>query len=114
MTVPEPLNGAERFDEARARVRDAYTNAINDIMDRVLEEFVMVDDRVEVLRDAAKFTAFILIVKMMEQRMMGLTWPLALRDWRELEKEMHREIPSMLLDFVNAAKASPQPEGANQ
>jgi len=111
MTEPDTgLNGAERFEEARARVREVFTTAIADIAERCLAEFVMPGDQVEVAKDAAKFAVFLMVLKMVEVRMVGLDWPSMLKEWRALEKELHREIPGMLIEFRNAHR-SQQPGG---
>lgn len=105
MTEPR-VNGAERFEEARARVRAAYMQGISDILDASLAEFIMPTDRETIAQDAAQFTVFLMALKIVEARGQPLNRKNLLAAYWPIEKAIKRDLPGMLLDFARSQPAA--------
>lgn len=61
--IPAP---AETQDERMFRLRSAYSSALNDILDRVLNELILMDDQAALLADFSQFAKFLACVKLAE------------------------------------------------
>ena len=98
------MNGAplatieERLLDARA----IYGNAFSDIMDRVLEEFLLVDDKTALLLDAMQFATFMLCIKTVEAKMQPVTKENLMAVYWPMQKALKDDVPGMLRQFAAA------------
>ncbi|MBA2684745.1 MAG: hypothetical protein H0U66_09665 [Gemmatimonadaceae bacterium] len=111
MLASEPIAALVPFEEQLAEKREFYSTAISDTLDFVLEDVILAGDRTMLLQDAAMFMVFLLATKIAaaagaeatdRKAVLAAYWP--------LEKAIKAEIPGMLMQFVDAAKAV-EPQG---
>lgn len=94
-----------KLDLARA----AYSNAINDILERVVEEFDDPAMKQVVTQDLAMFTVYLASVKMVAVANEPLWRKRLLSAFQHLEKRIEREVPEMLIElarFANGGRAN--------
>lgn len=93
--------GAPTLDDMKGNARAAYTNAFNDIIERVIDEFILPADRIQMLYDIAQFTTFLCASKIpvikgeepSRERMMAAYWP--------FQKALKDEVPGMLRELAD-------------
>lgn len=105
---------APDFDELRLRLREAYSNGIDSLLDRCTGTLILPDQQAVALLDAVQFTVFIVTVKTCES--LGRS-PVDRKELMQAYRRLHvaidREVPTMLMHFVDAANeaaAIPTPE----
>jgi hypothetical protein len=108
MTAPEIMNGAavNMFEQHRGRLREVYSNAVSDIMDRCLGELLLPAEQLTVLIDAAQFTVFLFAIKIVERQGGDPKDRKAIMQaYRALHVPIDKEVPRMLMEFVDALKS---------
>lgn len=113
MTESEPttLNGMEvkAFDDLIAAARERYLNTISDALDEEVKRFILMQDRVALLEDAALFVCFMLALKVAEVRTPAgavIDSKDPLKAWWPLEKRIKAEVGPMLLEYGKEAAAA--------
>lgn len=99
MMASNQVNGAQRFDELRARIREVYMAGINDVMDRCLDEFIMPDDKATICSDAAQFLVMLMATKAVESQGLPPTRANLLAAYWPIEKAIKKEVPASLLEL---------------
>jgi hypothetical protein len=101
-----PANGAgPTREELLDRLRGFYSQAINDITDRVLAEVLLPDDQAAICLDIAQFTTFLMAVKIAEVRGLPPTKENLLHWYWPMQKALKDEVPGMLRAHAAAAAA---------
>jgi hypothetical protein len=98
--APLPIVDAQdapmTIDEQRAYARGAYTNALNEMIDRVTQEFLLPADQVSVLYDIAQFATFLCAAKIVTARMQEPTPSNLMAAYWPMQKALKDEVPFML------------------
>jgi hypothetical protein len=105
-------NGAAvpTINEMKARARDAYMNGFNDMMTQIVEQFLLPDDRIEVLADMAQFATFLAVAKTTtakglpptRENLMASYWPFQ----KALKDEVPPQLRNLAEDLLREAVAS--------
>lgn len=98
---------ANRFEEQRENARTLYSNAINDITDRILAEFILPGDQVAIAQDVAEMTAFLMAVKIATLDGTKPDRRTLMRAWWPIEKGIKQQVPTMLMQFMDALNEQP-------
>lgn len=106
------LNGAplETMEEKLTRVRQAYMHALNDITDRMLEEFMLKADGDACCNDVAQFTVFLMSVKMASFGLPEGTVPTrvqVMQAFRHITRDIEKEVPEQLLAWARDVATDP-------
>ncbi len=100
----EQMNGAQSpFDLQRDQARAVYSNALNDITDRVLQDFILPADQRSIALDIAQFTVFLMAIKISSYGNKVPDKRELMQAYRHLMRDIEREVPELLLTFVNQA-----------
>ena len=97
---PDLFKVPETMDEQMARARDAGTNAVNEIMERLCDEFVDQKHRMEVVQDIVLFTMFLGSIKTVEVSEAPMERRQLLSALHFLLKRGEREVPAQILAFA--------------
>lgn len=92
----------EQPDDIRDRLRAVYSQAFDDIADRVLADLLLPSMQASVLYDMAQFMTFLVAVKLCEalgkpptrENLMAVYWP--------AQKALKDEVPGQLRAFAEA------------
>ena len=90
---------AERLDGMRAH----YMGAVSDLMDLMLEQLILPDDKSKVALDFAQVTAFLMCVKVVEARGQKPTRENLLAVWWPFQKALKDDVPPMLRELADGA-----------
>lgn len=101
MDMPES-EAAPSIDDMKDAARAVYTNAFNDIMERVLEEFILPADRVSILYDAAQFFTFMCAAKIVGAQYQAPTRANLMAAYWPMQKALKDEVPGMLRSLADA------------
>lgn len=91
------------LDERIDALRQFYMNGVSDLMDKVLEQFILPDDRSKLALDFAQVTAFLMCVKVVEARGQKPTRENLLAVWWPFQKALKDDVPPMLRELAEAA-----------
>lgn len=94
--LPIPAANVPTIEEHKARLREVYSQVIDDVVDRVLQEVLLPNDKASICLDVAQFTTFLMAAKIVEVRgqpplrenFMAAYWP--------MQKALKDEVPGML------------------
>jgi hypothetical protein len=96
----------ETQDERMLRLRSAYSSAFDNVMDRVLEEVLLPDDKAALCLDAAQFFTYLMTVKVVEAHGLALTRENLMAKYWPFQKALKDDVPGMLREL--AARAANQ------
>jgi hypothetical protein len=106
MTEPETqsLNGMDvvPFEQLLAEARQRYLNAVSDAIDAEVARFILQQDRIAILHDAALFCVFLAALKCAEVRTpAGTTIETrdGIREWHPIKKQLLDKVPTMLVEW---------------
>lgn len=103
-TLPIPTDGPtleDRFDA----LRQFYMNGASDLMDRVLEQMILPDDRSKIALDFAQVVAFLMCIKVVEARGQKPTRENLMAVWWPFQKSLKDDVPPMLREFAQVRHA---------
>lgn len=101
------LPGDLPIAELLAQLRELYCTAINDVLDRCINEVLLTSDEQALLDDAAMFLIFMICGKKVERDREEHTLSNLMRRFRHLMKRMDKEIPGMFAELRRAAEQQP-------
>jgi hypothetical protein len=90
----------ETQEERFSRLRAAYTNMFNDVMDRVLAEVILTEDKLKLLADAAQFFVFLMVLKMAEANGKAGERQAMLTAFWQLQASFKHDVPDMLRNYA--------------
>ena len=92
------------LEERLVDARDVYARGFGDIMDHMLEQFILPEQKAALCRDAAQFVLFLMCIKTAEA--MGAEPNLRgiIKHWWPIEKAMKSEMPGMIAEYANAIR----------
>lgn len=93
------------FAEQLDTLRQLYMNGINDIMDHALSFVVLPEEKTLLAKDAAKFLVFTLVCKIAQHENLEPAIGPIMRPFRVLLKEIEREVPGQLREYLRAWEA---------
>jgi len=93
-------------EEMRDRSREAYTNLFSEGMDRILADYLTVDDKVPLLTDMAQFAVFIAVVKMVEVQRVPITRQALSTAFWPLLASMKQELPGLIRQFADSQQSA--------
>jgi hypothetical protein len=96
----------ESQDDRMLRLRSAYSSAFDNVMDRVLEEVLLPDDKAALCLDAAQFFTYLMTVKVVEAHGLALTRENLMAKYWPFQKALKDDVPGMLREL--AARAANQ------
>lgn len=102
---PLPIPAADdtpTLEERMDALRQFYMNGVSDLMDRVLEQLLLPNDRSKVALDFAQVTAFLMCVKVVEARAQPVTRENLMAVWWPFQKALKDDVPGMLRKFAEA------------
>ncbi|MCP3735658.1 hypothetical protein M9979_12315 [Sphingomonas sp. RP10(2022)] len=92
-TLEEPMDALRQF----------YMNGASDLMDKVLEQFILPDDRSKLALDFAQVVAFLMCIKVVDARGQKPTRENLLAVWWPFQKALKDDVPGMLRTFAEEA-----------
>ncbi|MGW8135410.1 hypothetical protein ACWGNZ_07200 [Sphingomonas zeae] len=98
--LPIPATDGPTLADRMDAVRTFYMNGASDLMDRVLEQFILPDDRSKLALDFAQVVAFLMCIKVVEARALPLTRENLLAVWWPFQKALKDDVPPMLREFA--------------
>lgn len=101
--LPVDAGAGPTLEELLERLREVYSRAISDIVDRCLEEVLLPNDQASVCTDVAQFTTFLMAIKIaqirqqapLKENLMAAYWP--------MQKALKDEVPQMIREFAAVA-----------
>lgn len=115
MPLPIPAADMPSLADRMDALRQFYMNGASDLMDRVLGELLLPDDRAKVALDFAGVAAFLMCIKVVEARGQQPTRENLLAVWWPFQKSLKDDVPGMLRDFADAivTRRMSEPRDAN-
>jgi hypothetical protein len=92
------LNGSttETQEERLERLRERFGLVLENIVERVLEELILGDDKAKLCLDMAQFTTYLMAIKITEARLQEPTKANILAAYWPMAKALKDEVPDML------------------
>lgn len=110
LPIPPEAGTIESQDERMFRLRSTYSNVFNDVMDRILEEVILTNDKIALLTDASQYIFFLMVTKIAAvQGKEGDKNTLLTTFW-QLQASLKHEVADQLREYAKAF-AEAQGEG---
>lgn len=101
----------ETQEDRMLRLRSVYSSVFNDVMDRIIEEVILPNDKIALLTDAAQYFTFLMVTKIAaaehkegdKNALLSAFWP--------LQSSLKHEVPDLLRIYA-AAHAEMQAQEA--
>lgn len=103
-TLPMPATAGPTLAERLDAMREHYMNGVSGLMDVVIEQFILPDDKSKVALGFAQVTAFLMCVKVVEARGQQPTRENLLAVWWPFQKALKDDVPPMLRELADAAR----------
>lgn len=102
-SMPLDLSGPT-LEERLVDAREVYARGFSDIMDHMLEQFILPEQKAALCRDAAQFVLFLMTVKCAEALGAEPNLRGIIKHWWPIEKAIKSEMPGMIAEYANAFK----------
>ncbi len=101
--LPIPAGDVPTLEQRLEVLREFYSDAASELMDRVLEQLLLPDDRSKVALDFAQVVAFLMCIKVVDARGQKPTRENLLAVWWPFQKALKDEVPGQLRVFAEEA-----------
>jgi hypothetical protein len=101
--LPMPAADTPTLEQRLDVLREFYSEAVSELMDRVFEQLLLPDDRSKVALDFAQVVAFLMCIKVVEARGQKPTRENLLAVWWPFQKALKDDVPDQLRGFAQVA-----------
>lgn len=100
--VAQDMAPIESQDERMFRLRSAYSSVFNDVMDRVLEEVILTNDKIALLTDASQYIFFLMVTKIATVQGKEGDKNALLSTFWQLQASLKHEVADQLREYAKA------------